>query len=83
MSEAEVLGLIRVIAAEELGIDGPVHETSDLYRDLALDSVSLLTLIVALEDRCLVTLSDEASLGLRTVGDLAALVVRTKGERPC
>jgi acyl carrier protein len=49
---------------------------SDLLRDLRLDSLSLMTLVVGLEDRYHVTLSEEDSEGVRTVGELAALVAR-------
>ncbi|MGO8969751.1 MAG: phosphopantetheine-binding protein [Myxococcaceae bacterium] len=75
-SEADVLEAIRSIARTELELEGPVQPSDDLLADLGLDSLGLTVLAVGLENRYRVKLSQEDAVGLRTVEDLAKLVVR-------
>jgi acyl carrier protein len=80
----EVLGEIGRVLREELGLSRPPRPEDDLVADLQLDSVGLLTLVVSLEDRFRVALKEEDAAGVRTVRDLAALVLRRREEaRPC
>jgi acyl carrier protein len=79
----EVLGEIRRVLHEELGIGREARPDDDLIADLQLDSVGLLTLVVGLEDRFRVALEEEDAAAVRTVSDLAALVLRRRGEAPC
>ncbi len=71
--ETEVLREVRRVAAD-LGIAFAVEPRHHLVRDLALDSVGALTLVVALEDRFRIELSDPDAAGVETVGDLVLLV---------
>ena len=71
----EVLQEISRIVREELGIARVPQPDDDLLADLQLDSVALLTLVVGLEDHFKVTLEEEDAAKVRTVQDLAALVV--------
>jgi acyl carrier protein len=75
-NEAEVLDTIRTIARTELELEQPVEPGDDLLADLGLDSLGLTVLAVGLENRFRVKLSQDDAVGLRTVGDLAKLVVR-------
>lgn len=75
-NEAEVLETIRSIARAELELERPVQPQDDLLADLGLDSLGLTVLAVGLENRFRVKLSQEDAVGLRTVADLASLVVR-------
>jgi acyl carrier protein len=75
-SEAEVLEIIRSIARSELELEQPVQPGDDLLADLGLDSLALTILAVGLENRFRVKLSQEDAVDVRTVGDLARLVVR-------
>lgn len=75
-NEADVLETIRTIARAELELERPVQPGDDLLADLGLDSLGLTILAVGLENRFRVKLSQEDAVGLRTVGDLAKLVVR-------
>jgi acyl carrier protein len=68
------------VLREELGLSREVKPGDDLVTDLQLDSVGLLTLVVGLEDRFRVALAEEDSAGVRTVAELAALVVRRAEE---
>lgn len=78
-SEAEVLETIRSIARSELELEQPVRPSDDLLADLGLDSLALTILAVGLENRFRVKLSQEDAVGVRTVADLAQLVVRRAG----
>jgi acyl carrier protein len=71
----EVLREIARIAKDELGVSRELTPADDLLTDLQLDSVSLVTLVVGLEDRFQVALEEEDAAKVRTVQDLAALVV--------
>jgi acyl carrier protein len=70
----EVLQEIARIVRDELGVERTVKPSDDLLSDLQLDSVSLLTLVVGLEDRFRVALEEDDAAKVRTVQDLAALV---------
>ncbi|MHB8417024.1 MAG: acyl carrier protein [Myxococcales bacterium] len=76
---ADVLRQIERVAGE-LGLPRPLDPDADLQRDLALDSVALLTLVVSLEDRFRIVLRDEDAAEVHTARELAALVVRRAGE---
>ena len=80
----EVLGEIARVLRDELGMSRQPRPSDDLVVDLQLDSVGLLTLVVGLEDRFRVALNEEDAAAVRTVGDLAALVLRRREEaRAC
>jgi acyl carrier protein len=76
----EVLGEIRRVLREELGLSREARPDDDLIADLQLDSVGLLTLVVGLEDCFRVVLAEEDAAAVRTVRDLAALVAQRRGE---
>jgi len=80
----EVLVEIRRLLRDELGHSREARPGDDLVADLQLDSVGLLTLVVGLEDRFRVALREEDAAAVRTVGDLATLVIRRREEAlPC
>jgi acyl carrier protein len=74
----EVLDEIRRVLRDELGLSREARPADDLVADLQLDSVGLLTLVVGLEDRFRIALSEEDAAGVRTVSDLVALVSRRR-----
>jgi acyl carrier protein len=71
----EVFLEISRIIREELGVARKPKPSDDLLADLQLDSVGILTLVVGLEDRFHVALEEEDATRVRTVQELAALVV--------
>ncbi len=80
----EVLVEIRRLLRVELGLSREARPGDDLVTDLQLNSVGLLTLVVGLEDRFRVALREEDASAVRTIGDLATLVLRRLEEaRPC
>ena len=79
----QALEEIRRVAQRELGLARVPAEADDLLLDLQLDSVGLITLVVALEDRFRVRLPEEAAARVRTVGDLVELVaLRAQEAQP-
>jgi acyl carrier protein len=80
----EVLVEIRRLLHDELGLSREARPEDDLVTDLQLDSVGLLTLVVGLEDRFRVALREEDATAVRTIRELATLVVQRRDEtRPC
>lgn len=76
----EVLRAINEVVQGEIGLKVTVRPESELLKDLRLDSLSLMTLVVALEDRFLVALEEDDAAHVTTVSDLAGLVVRRVAE---
>jgi acyl carrier protein len=69
-----VLVEIRRVVRDELRSQRSVELTDELVRDLEFDSVTLVTLLVALEDHFRVVLREDETAGVVTVLDLARLV---------
>jgi acyl carrier protein len=80
MTDAEILTAISELAHRELEWEGPLRPEMRLVEDLALDSLRLLTLAVAVEDRFRVALDEEDETAIETVADLVA-TVRSKVDR--
>jgi acyl carrier protein len=82
--EAAVAREIRRLARDDLGLDGQFTDGEELAG--RLDSLALLSLVVAVENRFRVKLGDLESAELRSLADLAALVARkaavVPGEAP-
>ena len=76
VTEADVLAEIRTIAAAALDLEREIRLDDDLTGDLELDSLRLVTLAAALEDRYRIEVAQEDSASVRTVADLCQLVVR-------
>ena len=82
ISEEQILGDIRRVVAAQGGLrDGrEVHPDDRLVDDLGLDSLTLTSLAVELEDRYRVILSDEDTTRVRTVGELMRCVAERARE---
>jgi acyl carrier protein len=78
--EAAVAREIRRLAREELELDGDFTDGEELAG--RLDSLALLSLVVAVEDRFRVKLGDLEATRVRSLADLAALVARKAGSAP-
>lgn len=76
MTEADVLAMVRRIAAIELDFKRAVAPGDELIKDLELDSLALITLAVAIEDHFNIALAEEESVRVRTVADLCQLILR-------
>jgi acyl carrier protein len=76
VTEAEILDVLRGIVRDRLRLTIPVELTSDLRRDMQLDSLNALELAVAIENRFSVTLTPEDEAQLKTVGDIVQFIQR-------
>lgn len=74
LREFEIAAEIRRIAREELGLEEELSDVADLAG--RLDSLALLSLVVAVEDRWSFRITEEDALGAKSLLDLARVVVR-------
>jgi acyl carrier protein len=76
MTHDEVLTLVREHLAEELEVDvGRISEQTRFKQDLDADSLDLYELVMELEDRYGVAVSDEQASRIETVGDAVGFVL--------
>ena len=76
MSKDEVLTLVRDHLAEELEVDpGRIEEETRFKEDLDADSLDLYELVMELEDRYGVAVSEQQAAKIKTVGDAVDFVV--------
>jgi acyl carrier protein len=79
----DVLELVRGHLSEELGIDsGIIQESSRFKEDLEADSLDLVELVVELEDRYGIRISDEQAERIETVGQAVDFVLSHVPARP-
>jgi acyl carrier protein len=75
-SREDVLELVRRHLSEELGIDAPkIEEESRFKEDLEADSLDLVELVVELEDRYGIRITDEQAERIKTVGQAIDFVL--------
>lgn len=82
VTEERVIAEIDRVLRQELAFTGALTPDTTLVEELQLDSVSLLTLVVELENTFRVALREEDAGGIRTVSELAKLVVLRTTETP-
>ena len=75
MERGAILEGVRQVFAEQLKIHG-VTEDTHLLRDLKLDSIQQLTLVVEIENRFRVAFGDGDEAGIERVGDVVDLLER-------
>jgi acyl carrier protein len=76
MNREEVLTLVREHLAAELEIDADrITEGARFKEDLDADSLDLYELVMELEDRYGVVVSEEQATRIQTVGDAVGFVV--------
>jgi acyl carrier protein len=76
MTRDEVLNLVRDHLAEELEVDvASIDEATRFKDDLDADSLDLYELILELEDRYGIKISEEQAARIETVGDAVSFVV--------
>ncbi|MGE0506094.1 MAG: acyl carrier protein [Solirubrobacterales bacterium] len=76
MTHDEVLTLVREHLAAELEVDaGRITETTRFREDLDADSLDLYELVMELEDRYGVVVSEEQATRIQTVGDAVGFVL--------
>ncbi len=76
MRRDEVLTLVRNHLAEELELDpARISEETRFKEDLDADSLDLYELVMELEDRYGISVSEEQAARIKTVGDAVAFVL--------
>jgi acyl carrier protein len=76
MNRDEVFQLVRDHLAEELEVDpGKISEGSRFKQDLDADSLDLYELVMELEDRYGISVSEEQAARIETVGDAVSFVL--------
>lgn len=66
---------IRKLLAEQLNIaPEKINEKSRVIEDLGADSLDVVEMLMVLEDEFNITVSDEESLQLKTVGDIVKII---------
>ena len=76
-----ILEKIKDIMEEELGKDrNEVTLESDIIKDLGLDSLDIVTLIMAVEDEYGFTADDDEIVALKTVGDVVNYIEKNKAN---
>lgn len=69
------LDKVKKLLAEQLNISvDTINEDSKIIEDLGADSLDVVEMLMVLEDEFDVTVSDEESLKLKTVGDIVNLI---------
>ena len=70
MSHEEILTQLKPVVAEQLGVDeSEVREDASFTEDLNADSLDLVELIMSLEEKFGLQISDEDAEKLTTVGE--------------
>ena len=77
--EAAVAAEIRRLAREDLGLEAEVADDEELAG--RLDSLALLSLVVAVEDRFRIRLGEEDAAAIRSLSELAGFVA-ARSEEP-
>lgn len=76
MKRDEVFTLVRDHLAEELEIDaGKIAEDTRFKEDLDADSLDLYELVMELEDRYGISISEQQASRIESVGDAVSFVV--------
>jgi acyl carrier protein len=76
MKREEVFDLVREHLAEELEVDpAAIVEGTRFKQDLDADSLDLYELVMELEDRYGISVSEEQAARIETVGDAVSFVV--------
>lgn len=76
MTREEVLALVREHLAEELEVDAAeIGDRTRFKEDLDADSLDLYELVMELEDRYGISVSEEQASKIATVGDAVEFVV--------
>ena len=77
MERDEVMTLVREHLAAELEVDpGRIEESTRFREDLEADSLDLYELVMELEDRYGIKVTEEEATRITTVGDAVAFVLQ-------
>jgi len=74
---------VKKLLAEQLNISpDKITDKSKVIDDLGADSLDVVEMLMTLEDEFNITVSDEESVNLKTVGDIVKVIeTKTKAEK--
>lgn len=73
---------VKKLLAEQLNIPAEkVLENSKVIDDLGADSLDVVEMLMTLEDEFNVTVTDEESVNLKTVGDIVKLIDKKTAKK--
>ena len=76
MNREEILATLKDIAAEVLGVDAAaVTEEATFKEDLGADSLDLVEVVMALEEKLDITIPEEELADIKTVGQAIDVVL--------
>lgn len=55
-----------------------ITEDKEVVKDLGADSLDVVEMLMNLEEECGITISEEDSMNIKTVGDIIALIEKEK-----
>lgn len=81
MNHQEVVAqLFEILTPLAEGRVAVIGEDTELTGDLALDSLKVMDLVLAVEDQFDISIPINALADVRTVGDLASTIQKSRGE---
>lgn len=82
MTKADVLGRINDVLADEFEIDrAKLVPEARLFEDLDLDSIDAVDLVVRLQQQTSLKVKAEDFKAIRTLGDVADVIVKLAAEQ--
>lgn len=71
----EVLSVLKEVLVDRLKVDSDtITEEANLFEDLGLDSIDLMTVVMAVEERFSIEVSDDELEDVTTLGQAADLL---------
>jgi acyl carrier protein len=80
MTREEVFAQVKAILVETLSVDeDKVTEDARFQEDLETDSLDLVELVMTMEEKFGIKISDEEAGSIKTVGDAVDFVIKVAG----
>lgn len=80
MTREEVFAQVKAILVETLSVDeDKVTEDARFQEDLETDSLDLVELVMTMEEKFGIKISDEEAAEIKTVGDAVDFVIKVAG----
>ncbi|HEX2179522.1 MAG TPA: acyl carrier protein [Actinomycetota bacterium] len=75
MAREEVLGALKEVLVDRLKVDAStITDDANLFEDLGLDSIDLMTVVMAVEERFSIEVSDDELEDVTTLAQAADLL---------
>ncbi|HEX2052886.1 MAG TPA: acyl carrier protein [Actinomycetota bacterium] len=80
-SRDEVVDALKDVLVDRLKVDaGTITEEANLFEDLGLDSIDLMTVVMAVEEKFNIEVADEELEDVTTLGQAADLLTEKVGS---